>query len=81
MRGNFNVIYNGMEYYGGHQEWLKSFGVNEFFRNRACGLAAISNVVYYYSDAEYCEILARIQYYKALSRRHIQRKETRKCTQ
>lgn len=57
MRGNFNVIYNGMEYYGGHQEWLKSFGVNEFFRNRACGLAAISNVVYYYSDAEYCEIL------------------------
>lgn len=54
---NLNVFYNGIEYYGGHQEWLKSYGVSSFFRNRACGLAAISNVIYYYTKDEYCEIL------------------------
>lgn len=40
----------GGVYYGGYQGWLTDEGVSEFWANRACGLTAAANAMYYMSQ-------------------------------
>lgn len=40
----------GGVYYGGYQGWLTDEGVSEFWADRACGLTAAANAMYYMSQ-------------------------------